>query len=103
MDTCTNDVAVKTIPIEGRCVIELSHMAGQMICQSCMSSLHLLDIIHLQQYGLASIFSVICSNCSLKNTVTTNMRQNGKKGPFVVNCKKALGKCDFIFPIFDTV
>ena len=87
--------------VEGRRIIDLGHVAQQMICQACTSKLHLSDIVKERRYGLASIFTVICPNaqCLHRNTVTSSKRKDDTKGPFVVNCKTILGK----FYIFDHI
>ena len=87
--------------VEGRQIIDLGHVAQQMICQACTSKLHLSDIVEERRHGLASIFTVICPNaqCLHRNTITSSKRKDDTKGPFVVNCKTILGK----FYIFDHI
>lgn len=64
----------------GRRVIEIENMADQMVCQQCGTLFHIRDTISKKLYGLASLFTLLCSSCN-----TTRKKQVG------INFKVTIG------------
>ena len=77
--------------VQGRRIVDVAHLAGQMICTNCKAKLHMSEIQKETIYGLASIFTVCCATCQHLNKVSTSKRHGSSKGPFDVNTKVALG------------
>lgn len=55
----------------GRRVIEIENMADQMVCQQCGTLFHIRDTISKKLYGLASLFTLLCSSCNTTRKTTS--------------------------------
>uniref|UniRef100_A0A8W8JR12 Mutator-like transposase domain-containing protein n=1 Tax=Magallana gigas TaxID=29159 RepID=A0A8W8JR12_MAGGI len=81
---------------DGRRIVELKHIAGQMFCVKFFHPLHLSHIVDEKISGLGSFLHVQCPSpqCLYINTVTTGKRN--EKGVFDINNKVTSGKqsCD---------
>lgn len=77
---------------EGRRVVELKHLADQLVCVHCNNRLHLSNIESEKRYGLGSLLYIKCDSttCGFINTVSTGKRNS--KGAFDINSKVTLGK-----------
>ena len=81
--------------MEGRRVVEISHLASQLQCQSCGTDIHLRNVVKEARYGLGSVLHIVCQaeDCKYTARVTT-----GKQHPVVsssifdVNTKLAISK-----------
>lgn len=77
---------------EGRRVVELKHLADQLVCVHCNNRLHLSNIESDKLYRLGSLLYIKCDSatCGFTNTVSTGKRNS--KGAFDINSKVTLGK-----------
>lgn len=73
----------------GRRVVEIQHMADQMVCQQCGTLLHIRDIISEKLYGLASVFTLLCRSCNTTRKITSGKRDGC--GGFEINYKVTIG------------
>lgn len=77
----------------GRRLVELIHLAMQLLCVDCGQTLSLHEIFTERRYVLASFLYINCE-CVLFNKVSTNKTaQTSHHGPpaFDVNTKAAIG------------
>lgn len=79
---------------DGRRIVELKHMAGQMFCVKCSHHLHLSHIVDEKISGLGSFLHIQCPSpqCLYINAVTNGKRN--EKGVFDINSKATIGKFD---------
>lgn len=78
----------------GRRIVELGHLAKQMICTDCKEVLDLNRTESETRRGFGSILYIMCS-CGVLNSVTTSKsHQIKKKGVpvFDINTKAVMGK-----------
>lgn len=73
----------------GRRVVDIHHMADQMVCEQCGTLLHLRDIISEKLYGLASVFTMLCRSCHTIRNISSGKRDGC--GGFEINYKVTIG------------
>ena len=81
--------------MEGRRVVEISHLASQLQCQSCGTDIHLRNVVKEARYGLGSVLHIVCQaeDCKYTTRVTTGKQHPGVSSSiFDVNTKLAIGK-----------
>jgi len=94
-DSISVDTNVENTPSwrDGRRIVELGHLASQLVCCDCGGNLVLNNITKETRYGFGSLLYIDCA-CGIINVVETNKRHRRKpKGPkaFDINLKSALG------------
>lgn len=79
--------------LEGRRIVHIDTLAKKMFCNNCKSKLHLSNIIHEKQYGLASIFYIKCDECKGICTVPSDKKHvnNSNQKRFDTNVKAVIG------------
>ena len=81
----------------GRRVVELGHLADQLVCRYCSKTLSLKNIERERRYGYASMLYIPCE-CGILNTISTGKshRDPSKKAKgtpiYDINTKAVLGK-----------
>lgn len=73
----------------GRRVVDIHHMADQMVCEQCGTLIHLRDIISEKNYGLASVFTMLCRSCHTIRKISSGKRDGC--GGFEINYKVTIG------------
>jgi len=78
---------------QGRRIVEIGHIAKQLICDDCGERLSLQDIVHETRYGFGSIFMIECECGIVKGISSGKTHRVHSKGPpvFDINTKAALG------------
>ncbi|KAK0160250.1 hypothetical protein PV328_007678 [Microctonus aethiopoides] len=80
--------------VQGRRIIEVTHLAKELKCVQCKALLNLENIKKEKRRGLGSIWHVLCTVCNVLNEVSTDKQHvdaTTKRQRFDINSKIAIG------------